>query len=129
MAWLIVVQTGGMSAQYCKKDAMGLGLIEEKDVVFFDEDDVQLIMDQVTPDKEQILITGTFHGNRGSANQFVRDAKKKNPRLKAWFCSLTESGDSNGLYNYVVPVVRRYRHYTPMLEKAIRDMGELQAKT
>ena len=124
MAKLIVVQTGGFAILHCRKLARELGLTPEQ-AYFYGEAWDDLIAEQITPDEDQILITGSIHGDDLGAHEMVRGFKSMSPRLKVWWCSLLGVQLPNGLYDHMVDAdpYSGYAHYEPMLKKAIEELG------
>ncbi len=86
MQRLMVIQTGGSSAVLCRKAAKALGM-SRNDVHITGERPSDWSEAFVRGEK-QLLVMGTFHGDMTSAENFARKAKRLNPDLTIWFCSL-----------------------------------------
>ncbi len=93
MPKIIVIQTAGTACDHCLKAALEVG-IDRQDIQVYPAPN-SWIEEDIVRDEDQLLITGTHYGYEMATNDFVRRMKKKNPRLKAWFCSLMKTGDQH----------------------------------
>jgi len=99
---VIIVQSISAMLDVCEDALSQAGLVQGRDYTLNDAAD-SITANDIIPGERQLLIIGTIHGDKLSADQFVRDMKSKNPNLKAAFFSLYSIDGNIEPYDMIIP--------------------------
>jgi len=87
---VVIIQTSQLGLFACEDGLPKAGFREGLEYILNDEADGIAEHDIVSGER-QLLIIGTIHGNKHTADEFVRKMKAKNSKLEAAFFSIFSS--------------------------------------